>query len=568
MTMRQSTDGPVADATETVSGSRELPQAPKSKCAYADAAARPGSAGMTAPCSSETFARDRATFSVTERSLADEMFRLAVEACPSGMVMTDSDGKIVMINTEIENLFNYTREELVGRSVDVLVPESLRMQHLRLREKFARGPECRRMGADRDLVGRRRDGSEFPIEVGLNPIQAVDELMVLSVVVDISQRKRAERLKDEFVAMVSHELRTPLTSISASLGLLAGKWATRLPESAARLLTIANANSQRLVRLVNDILDIEKMEDGHLVFNMGKVPVRSLIESVIETNRAFVASYGVSIRFDKESAEIEVNADADRLAQVVTNLLSNAIKFSLAGGEVMVSVERNADNARISVRDHGAGISEEFKPRIFEKFAQADATSARKKGGTGLGLSIVKQIVDRLGGKVSFEDAPGGGTVFYVELPVWDDRAGGETGLNVEPSAPAPAGWPRRRVLHVDDDRDVLATVAERLRPMVDVVSAASAEEARQILAAERIDLVLLDIALGQDCGTDLLPDLWDSSGKIIPVVVLSNQALPKHFDDQIVSVFCKTNCSLESVIAAVRDRLQLPEPQHAKEIA
>lgn len=235
-----------------------------------------------------------------------------------------------------------------------------------------------------------------------------------------TERKRLEQMKDEFVSSVSHELRTPLTSIFGSLGLLMGKAAGDLPEPAARLLAIAHSNSRRLVRLVNDILDIEKMESGQVVFNLRAVEVRSLVEQAIEANRGFAEGYGVRIRLEQESAVGEVRADADRLAQVVTNLLSNAIKFSPADHEVLLAIEKETDVVRILVRDHGPGISVDFKPRIFERFAQADGTNARQKGGTGLGLSIVKQIVDRLGGEVGFGDAPGGGTIFCVELPRLD----------------------------------------------------------------------------------------------------------------------------------------------------
>jgi signal transduction histidine kinase len=233
------------------------------------------------------------------------------------------------------------------------------------------------------------------------------------------ERKRLDRLKDEFVSTVSHELRTPLTSISASLGLLMGKAAGNLPEPVVRLLAIAHQNSERLVRLVNDILDIEKMQSGRVVFNFARVDVRSLVEQAIEGNRELAEGYGVRIRLEDAHAVCDVRADPDRLAQVVTNLLSNALKFSPAQDEVVVAIEEATDVVRVSVRDHGAGISVDFKPHIFERFAQADAGDTRQKGGTGLGLSIVKQIVDRLGGEVGFADAPGGGTIFHVALPCW-----------------------------------------------------------------------------------------------------------------------------------------------------
>jgi PAS domain S-box-containing protein len=357
-----------------------------------------------------------AVAAATKEKLAQDMFHQAVEASPSGMVITDRAGKIIMINIETERLFGYQRDELIGQRVDILVPARLRGQHPQHRDGYAGHPTPRRMGAGRDLFGLRKDGTEFAIEIGLNPITAGEGPLVLSVILDITQRKRLERLKDEFVSTVSHELRTPLTSISGSLGLLVGGAAGSIPQSAARLLAIAQSNSDRLVRLVNDILDIEKMESGQMAFQLESVEVRALIEQAIENNRGFADLHGVRVRLNPASIAGEVHADPDRLSQVVTNLLSNAIKFSRPKGEVEVTVERRDDLLRISVRDHGPGIPAGFKAHVFDKFAQADTTDARSMGGTGLGLSIVKQIVAQLGGTVGFDDAPGGGTVFHVDL--------------------------------------------------------------------------------------------------------------------------------------------------------
>jgi PAS domain S-box-containing protein len=613
---------------------------------------------------------------IVDRGLAKEMFRLAVEACPSGMVMTDHDGKMIMVNTELERQFGYARDELIGQPVDMLVPDRMRMRHAHLRDKFSPKPESRRVGAGRDLLGRRKDGSEFPVEVGLNPIDAGGRLLVLGVIFDISERKEVERLKDEFVATVSHELRTPLTSISGSLSLLACQWSDKLPESAMRLVSIAHKNVQRLVRLINDILDIEKIESGRVEFNIVRAGLRQVAEQAIEDNRALAEEFGVDLRLDAGSVEAEVNADPDRLAQVVANLLSNAIKFSSRGGEVLVAVEKPGDFCRISVRDHGSGIPKEFRSRIFSKFAQADGTNSRRKGGTGLGLSIVKQIVERLGGQVGFDDAPGGGTIFHVELPAWDGtacddidhdaaassprlllcdhdpamaqiirmrlriagfavdfahttdaalaRAGAtryaailvhqqfEDGdgidlimrLRAQPdhadtpivvisedsghrpadtrsarldilewfnrpidftrlaeilqSATSPARPARPCVLHIDDDPDICAQVARTLNTMADVVSVDCAEDALRILASRHVDLVVLDIGLGEISGLDLLPDLRDRTGKAIPVIVFSAHADDVPCDGQVRATLRKTGASLRNLTEMVRDRLAL----------
>jgi PAS domain S-box-containing protein len=356
---------------------------------------------------------------------AEHIFRLAVEACPCGMILTDRTGTIVMLNTEIERLFGYRRDELIGQCVDVLVPTGSRARHVRRRADFALDPASRRIGAGRDLFGLRKDGTELPVEIGLNPIQTGDGVLVLCAIADISERKRAESRKDEFVSTVSHELRTPLTSLSGSLGLLAGSAAGKLPDTAMRLLTIAHKNSDRLVRLINDILDIQKIESGQVVFAIKRVAVRPLVEQAIETSGAYGESLGVAIRLDPLATAADVPADPDRLAQVIANLLSNAIKFSPRGAEVEVSIARRNDRVEISVRDHGPGVPHDFKARVYEKFAQAD--DARRKGGTGLGLSIVKGIVTRLGGSTGFDDAPGGGAIFHVELPAWKNAADAAT---------------------------------------------------------------------------------------------------------------------------------------------
>ena len=354
---------------------------------------------------------------VTAQRLAEDLFALAVESCPSGMFIIDRSGRMVMVNGEVEKLFGYRREELIGQAIEMLVPSEIRAKHKQMRADYVSAPESRRMGKSRQLSGARKDGSEFPVEVELNPIRIRDGLLILGVVVDISERRRAEQRKNDFVSTVSHELRTPMTSITAALSLLSAGGAGRLPDPAHRLVSIAHSNGQRLVRLINDILDIEKIESGDTTFEIWPIEVESMVTQSIEANRAYAAEFGVRIRLEAHSAGGVVRADGDRLEQVVTNLLSNAIKFSPRGKEVVVAVTRREDTIRIAVRDHGPGIPDDFKPRIFERFAQANIGETHGKNGSGLGLSIVKQIVARLGGEVGFESELGRGTMFYVNLP-------------------------------------------------------------------------------------------------------------------------------------------------------
>jgi signal transduction histidine kinase len=235
--------------------------------------------------------------------------------------------------------------------------------------------------------------------------------------------RRLAGMMDEFVANVSHELRTPLTSIAGSLGLLTAGVAGKLPEAAGRLISIAHANSQRLVRLINDILDIGKMESGQMLCEFGPIDVRAAIEQMINANRALAEARGVTVRFEMLSSNCMVRADADRLVQVLTNLLSNAIKFSPPKDEVVIMVEPLAGAASVTVRDHGPGIPQEFRSRIFGKFAQARNDGGEPKGGSGLGLNIAAKIVAQHGGTIGFRDAPGGGTIFHFEIPLWNTDA-------------------------------------------------------------------------------------------------------------------------------------------------
>ena len=350
------------------------------------------------------------------------------------MIVVDGDGAIVMINGEVERLFGYRREELLGQPVEILLPDKLRGKHTGQRNGFMHRPGARRLGTGREFLGRRKDGSEVPIEVGLNPQRIGGDVMVLCAIVDTSERKRLERLQDEFVTTVSHELRTPMTAISASLGLMIGGAAGSLSPAAAHLIEIAYANCRRLVRLVNDILDIKKLEAGQLEFHFQRCGARALVEQAIEANHEFAEGYGVHIRLDAAAETFDVQADPDRFVQVITNLLSNAVKFSSPGEEVVVSLETRGDKVHIAVRDHGAGIPAEFKPRVFEKFAQANNANGHHNGGTGLGLSIVRQIVRHLGGEAGFDDAPGGGTVFFIDLPCAGRLADREAGEAVAPS--------------------------------------------------------------------------------------------------------------------------------------
>jgi signal transduction histidine kinase len=234
---------------------------------------------------------------------------------------------------------------------------------------------------------------------------------------DVTAQLEAERMKKEFTSTLSHELRTPLTSIIGSLQLINSGVMGDVDKEVGELTLVAERNGQRLLDLINDILDIEKIESGKLALAPEVMPLDELVRESMVLNKAFGERFRVTFRSHGDLPERKVHADRKRLLQVMTNLLSNAAKFSPEGGLVEITTEDAGANVRIGVHDRGSGIPEAFRSRIFGRFTQADSTATRQKGGTGLGLAICKRLLELMNGRIGFEDRPGGGTTFWLELP-------------------------------------------------------------------------------------------------------------------------------------------------------
>lgn len=272
-----------------------------------------------------------------------------------------------------------------------------------------------------DLNLRHRDGHMIPIELVATILldQAGEPCRMLGITRDITERVKVGKLKSEFISTVSHELRTPLTSIRGALGLLAGGAVGELPGKAKALVDIAHKNSERLVLLVNDILDLEKSEAGEMVFDMRPVDLGMLLPQALDSNRAYADQFNVRFELIGDASGMMLRVDQNRLLQVLANLLSNAVKFSPAGGVVSVVATRRDGQIRVTVRNGGPGIPAEFRNRIFQKFAQADSSDTRRKGGTGLGLAISMNLVEKMGGTIGFESEPDVMTEFFFEFPEW-----------------------------------------------------------------------------------------------------------------------------------------------------
>ena len=463
------------------------------------------------------------------------------------IITLNVSGSIESVNRAAQTLFGYESHELSRRDFSCLVDITQEMEGSFLsRLKASSGVG---QGVLKQTTALRKDGTRFHVEVALSEMRLPDGLHLVAAVRDISERKRIERMKDEFVSTVSHELRTPLTSIAGSLGLLKGGAAGPLPDTAGRLISIAANNSERLVRLINDILDMEKIAAGSMPFDMEPVGLRSMLGRSVEGLTGFADQFGVKLVLEP-GEEIEVNGDADRLVQVATNLLSNAAKFSPAGAVVEVRLSTHRDSARVSVRDHGPGIPEAFRDRIFSKFAQADSSDNRQKGGTGLGLAIAREIVEKHGGRLHFETEIGRGTVFHFDLPLAD----GQTSLAAPLEAQLVAhdfdrSGPRPLILHVEDDPDVGEVVSAALGEGAEVLTVTTLAAARRLLKARQPDVIILDLGLPDGSGELLLPEL--SRGGI-PVVLYSAQDVESRIRHQVSAALTKSRSSIDGLVSTV----------------
>jgi PAS domain S-box-containing protein len=500
------------------------------------------------------------TFDITERKHADEQFRLAIEAAPTGMLLMDRNGSIVLVNAQIEKLFGYPRSELLGRPIEMLVPDRLRANI----PDFRKGSFSAAVARTVDLYGLRKDGSEVPIEIGLNPLPTSEGEFVLSSIVDVSPRLELDRIRNEFVSTVSHELRTPLTSIRGSLGLLQSGAMGALPENAAEMVTIAYKNSGRLVRLINDILDIGTIDAGKLTLQMSIVPLAVLLQQSAEANAGFAEKCGVRFILEPVAAHDRVMADPDRLMQVVANLLSNAAKFSPAGAEVIIRVRSGPAIMRIEVEDSGAGIPEEFKAHVFEKFAQADASATRRFEGTGLGLSIARKLVEAMGGSIGFTSVLDQGTVFYVELPRIDtapatlraaqlsETAAHKVLFALANSAEVDASVTVPKLLYVEDDEDLISVIRAALAGRVELVPARNLRDAERLLSEQEFGLVILDQSLPDGNATALVDVIAAHAGHLVPIIILSAVDAPHDVYRKVAAVLIKSQVSAAQVATTI----------------
>ena len=384
---------------------------------------------------------DREQEAITQ-ARAERRFRDLLEAAPDSIIEVDREGRIVLLNVVTEKMFGYRREELLGQSMDILLPENLRGSHAEHRAHYWAHPVTRPMGMGLVLYGQRKDGSTFPVEISLSPVKSEEGFRVTAVIRDITDRKRTEdrlrvlreehtrdlelrnqeieranRLKSEFLANMSHELRTPLHTVIGFSELLIEEMRGPLNEDQKRFIRHIHKDAQHLLALINEILDLSKIESGQVQLQKEALDFDSMLEETLSAIRPPCVAKGIRL---ETGVDLPLAIDGDRLRvkQILYNLLSNAVKFTPEGGAILVEAGAVDGFARISVSDTGIGIPAGEHESIFDKFHQVGAATTGMREGTGLGLPITKRLVEEHGGYIRVDSEPGKGSRFTFTIPL------------------------------------------------------------------------------------------------------------------------------------------------------
>jgi len=452
-------------------------------------------------------------------------FQELLEAAPDAVIESDPSGTIVLANSGCERLFGYSRGELLGQKIEILVPEPFREGHVERRRGYNQRPAIRPMGSGIQLRARRKDGTDFPVEITLSPILLGPDLVhTVSVIRDVTERRRfeealqeakqraesASRAKSEFLASMSHELRSPLHTVIGFSELLAEELEGPLNEKQRRFVNHILKDSQHLLTLINDILDLSKIEAGRLEFSLDALDLRDSLREAFATIQPQAAAKQIELA-SALAGETLVRADALRLKQVLLNLLTNAVKFTPERGRIRVDARRMGDRVAVAVADSGIGIAPEHREAIFDVFYQTGATTKGVREGTGLGLSICRRIVEQHGGRIWVDAEPGGGSRFQFTLPaVTQDES----------------QTPRERplVLVLEDDAAATELLREYLETEgYEIVPVTTVKDVLVKALELRPDVVLADLLLPGASGWDALRGLKSlRETRDIPVAIVS----------------------------------------------
>ena len=488
---------------------------------------------------------------VTERKRAEEALeksrenlRVLLEVAPDAVVTVDDQGKIVLVNGQTEKLFGYQRHELLGERVERLIPARVREGHSQHRAGYSAAPHARVMGAGLELYALRKDGTEFPVEISLSPIQTSEGFRVISSIRDVSERKKAQQqieqqnreldlrnreveratqMKSKFLASMSHELRTPLNAIVGFSDLLADGTPGELNTKQKRFVNHIKQGSAHLLQLINDILDLSKIEAGQLEIRCEDFQVIDALPEVLSTIRPLAMAKNIQVQ-QKLEADLHVYADRVRFKQILYNLLSNAVKFTPKDGQIDIACIDKGNFLQISVSDTGIGIRAEDQGLVFEEFRQVEGSQKDDHQGTGLGLAITKRLVEQQGGTISLVSELGKGSRFSFILPAGSKVTNAvQTGKAVHAAIGVTAGREKPLVLIADDEVSARELLASYLEPDYQIAMADSGPDA--VRKAQRLmpDAITLDVLMPGGSGFETLVALRKTPETAnIPIIIVS----------------------------------------------
>jgi len=478
---------------------------------------------------------------------SEETFRCAMEHASIGMALVTPEGRFLKVNAALCELLGYDEAHLLANDLQSIThPDDLATDLQLVRQALA--GEIDRYRVEKRYYHESGRTIWTLLSVSLVRDRTGTPGYFVVQIQDIGKQREIERVKGEFASVVSHELRTPLTSIRGSLGLVLGTMSSDMPRSASRLLEIAHTNCERLIVLINDILDIDKIAAGNMRFDLQRRSLVAMIRKSVQLTESYAHRFEAPLKVGAAREDAWILVDEDRFVQVLRNLLSNAGKFSPPDAVVTVDMRVLQGRARVSITDQGPGIPNDFRARIFARFSQADSSINRRTGGTGLGLHISRQIVERMNGAIGFDTKLGSGSTFWVEFPLAAEP--GE--FEVAPAGARTVGRQTPAVLHVEQDAGLVEMLSAGLGDRVQWVAAPTLRQAEALLRQRDFAMVVADIQLPDAAGLEVLDRLESLAGEGTPILILCNDAPAPEVYSRVTAVMVKTRTAEEKIVATI----------------